>query len=296
MSEVIRCEALTRRYGATLALDHLDLSVGRGEVVGLIGRNGSGKTTLLDHVTGLRLPTSGSCATFGRPTPELGADELARLGAVPQEGRLLGWMSVEQHLRYVEAFYPRWDREREARLVDELELSRKQTILKMSPGNVQKLALILAVCHHPELLLLDEPLASIDPIARESLLRFLLELVREDGTTVVASSHVLRDVERIVGRVVCLEGGRLVVDAELDELLEGFGEWELVASEGELPGRFEESFVLAQRLEGSRARLVVRASAGEERDFAARHRLEVRRHPMNLEAIFPHLVGRGGER
>lgn len=296
MTEIIQTEGLTRHFGKNVALDGVDLSVHAGDVVGLIGRNGSGKTTLFDHVVGLLLPTSGRCSTFGVEASRLSSEELGRIGVVHQTSRLLGWMSVQQQLRYVEAFHPRWDLERESLLMRELELDRKAKIRELSPGNVQKVALVLAVCSRPALLLLDEPLSSIDPIAREKLLAYLLELVREDGTTVVIASHVLRDVERIVNRIVCLERGKVCNDSGLDELLEDFDEWELASKNGALPDRFEESFILRQEVSGSRGRLVVRNAEGERESFATRHHLEIQTRPMNLEAIFPLLVGQGVER
>jgi ABC-2 type transport system ATP-binding protein len=276
MKHVFEAQALTRRFGETIALDGIDLAIPAGSVVGLIGRNGSGKSTLFGHVTGLLLPTSGTCRTLGVEGGKLGARELGRIGAVFQENRLLGWMTVEQHLRYVEAFHERWDRE--ARILD------------LSPGNAQRVALVLAVCSRPSLLLLDEPLASIDPIAREKLLAFLLELVREDEVTVVIASHVLRDVESIVNRVLCLDRGRVVADADLDELLETYGQWEVIGKNGELPAHFSEPYILRQECAGYQARLWVRARAGELEAFAQRHAVEVRPHSVNLEAIFPLLI------
>jgi len=290
MKYVFEAKGLTRRFGEKIALDAIDVAIPAGSVVGLIGRNGSGKTTLIDHVLGLRLPTSGSCRTFGVETSELGARELGRVGAVHQENRLLAWMSVEQHLRYVAAFHPRWDEGRERRLVEELELSRDERIHKLSPGNAQKLAVVLAMCSRPELLLLDEPVSAMDPIARERLLKFLLELVRSDRTTVVVSSHVLRDVERVVDRVLCLERGRVCADVELDELLESYGEWVVTSENGGLPASFDEAFVLHRGGGGSRARLVVRDGEPHRAEFERRHHVLVERRPINLEAIFPFLV------
>lgn len=295
MKYVFEARGLTRKFGDKTALDAVDVAIPAGSVVGLIGRNGSGKTTLIDHVLGLRLPTSGSCRTFGVETPELGARELGRIGAVHQENRLLAWMSVEQHLRYVAAIHAQWDEGRERRLVEELELRRDERIHKLSPGNAQKLAVVLAICSRPELLLLDEPVSAMDPIARERLLKFLLELVRSDRTTVVVSSHVLRDVERVVDRVLCLERGRVRADVELDDLLETYGEWVVTSENGELPSRFDEAFVLHREGNGSRARLVVKDGEPHRAEFERRHHARVERRALNLEGIFPFVIAGEGE-
>ena len=133
---------LTKRFETTVALDGVDVRVSPRSIVGLLGKNGSGKTTLMRHLMGLLLPSEGQASTLGRPTSQLGHDELIRIGFVPQEIRLLDWMTVEQHLHYVSTFYPRWDRERQSRLLEELELDPSARTGSLSTGNLQKLAVI----------------------------------------------------------------------------------------------------------------------------------------------------------
>ena len=181
MATALELEHVTKLYGNVTALDDISLTVPAQRVVGLIGRNGSGKTTLLHHLVGLLLPTSGSCVTLEKNAAALGADELSRIGVVYQENRFLEWMTVSQHLQYVSSFYTSWDTDRQDRLLAELELKTDVRIATLSPGDVQKMGLILAVCHHPELLLLDEPVSALDPIARQRLLEFLLDLLHEDA-------------------------------------------------------------------------------------------------------------------
>jgi len=290
MEFVFETECLTKRFGNVVALDGVDLKLGRHSIVGLLGRNGSGKTTLIRHLMGLQLPSEGSVTTWGRPSAELGHEQLRRIGYVPQEIRLLAWMTVEQHLDYVSCFYPDWDRERERRLLRELELNGEQAVGALSTGNLQKLAIILAVCHHPQLLVLDEPVSDLDPIVRGKLLEFLLELLRDDEATILISSHVLRDVEKVVDRVVCLEAGRVVTDAALDELKERYAEWLVVSPNGSLPERFAEPFVLEQEIRGRQARLIVDQPAGALERFCATHHVEVSARALNLEELFPLLV------
>jgi ABC-2 type transport system ATP-binding protein len=259
--------------------------------VGLLGKNGSGKTTLIMHLLGLQLPSEGSVTTLGQSSATLGHDELARIGYVPQEIHLLDWMTVEQHLDYVACFYPDWDKDREQRLLDELELDAEVVVGTLSSGNLQKLAIILAVCHHPHLLFLDEPVSDLDPIVRRKLLMFLLELMREDEATILVSSHVLRDVEKVVDWVVCLERGKIATDAALDEIKERYSEWLVVSETGGLPERFSELFILGQEIFGSEARLLVRDGQGEMAAFCTGHRVKVSSRHLNLEELFPLLVG-----
>ena len=291
MNAVVETDGLTKTFSGARALDGVDLSLPRHSIIGLIGRNGSGKTTLVRHIVGLYLPTAGTCSTLGTPSHRLGPSELSRIGVVHQESRLMEWMKVGQHLRFVGSFYERWDRDLERRLLDELELDAGKRVGHLSGGDLQKLAVILAVCHRPQLLLLDEPLAGLDPIAREQVLDYLVETLDEETHTIVISSHILRDIERIVDRVVCLDRGRLKAHAALDQLQESYAEWEVRASKGALPERFAEPYVLSQDCSPRMARLVVRRpSRSDQAAFEAEHSAEVSRKPLNLEALFPLLL------
>jgi ABC-2 type transport system ATP-binding protein len=291
MTPAIETRSLTKRFGRTTALDSVTLTVPAGSIAGLIGRNGSGKTTLLYHLTGQYLPTTGGAFTLGTPCGRLSAAELARVGVVYQATRLLEWMTVRQHLRYVGSFYARWDHAREARLLADLDLDPNQVVAALSPGNVQKLALLLAIGHHPDLLLLDEPASGLDPVAREQVWDLLLDIVRQEGTTLVISSHILRDVERLVDRIVCLEAGRLTASRALDDLEEEFAEWIVTRTAGQLPEHYGERFIVKQETTSDRARLVVRTSAADAAGFRSRYGVEIEVRPLNLESLFPILIG-----
>jgi len=290
MNVVFRAEHLTKRYEDVLALDDIDLAFPEGSVIGLIGRNGSGKTTLLHHAVGLVLPTEGESTTLGCPSHSLGDEQLARIGFVPQETRFLDWMTVDDHIDYVAGFYSNWDRQREKRLRGDLELDGGRLVGALSSGNVQKLALVLAVCHHPQLLIVDEPVSDIDPIVRARLLAFLLELIRDDGSTVVISSHVLRDIAQVVDRIVCLHHARIAADAPLDELKDRFARWAVRSPGTPLPDHFDEDFVLGQQVDGGQALLEVDCREADRMTFAARHGVAIESHPLNLERLFPLLV------
>ena len=196
-------------------------------------------------------------------------------------------MTVEQHIRYVASFYPRWDEGREVRLCRELELETGVRVGTLSSGNAQKLAIVLAMCHHPELLLLDEPVSDLDPIVRGRLLAFLVEVLDDDRATVVVSSHVLRDVEKIVDRVICFDRGRLIVDAALDDLKEQYAEWRVTSASRELPASFEEPFVLRQEVDGRQASLLVQQTPGDFEAFRAKHSVEVSSMPSAFSRPAP---------
>ena len=297
MNAPLIADHLCKSFGQRDALRHISLTLPTGRVAGFLGRNGAGKSTLLHVVCGLLLPSSGTCTTLGRPAGELDAPELNRLGVVFQEGRFLDWMSVAQHLAFNGSMYSTWDKARESRLLKELELDPTRKISELSPGDRQKLGIILGVCHHPALLLLDEPMSALDPVARSTMLAFLVDLIREDECTVVISSHILSDVEKIVDWVICLDRGELRTNAPLDELQEGYAEWIVTSTNGALPAQFSEPWVLAQTGDARRARLSVRRpDEATERQFATTHHLTIEPHYVNLEQLFPLLIGeRKGE-
>lgn len=285
-------DQVTKSYPGHTALDRVSLHLPAGHVVGLLGRNGAGKTTLLHLAAGLILPTSGTCHTLGRRSDELDSPELTRLGLVMQEGRFIEWMTVAQHLDFTGSFYPQWDRDLQQRLIDTLEVPLTRKLADLSTGDRQKVGILLGVCHRPALLLLDEPMSSLDPIARARMLDVLLELLRDDGCTVVISSHLLDDVEKIVDWIVALDAGRVVEDSALDDLQESFAEWTVTAAAGSLPARFAEPFVLAQQVRERVARLTVRTRRPDDlARFASAHRVEVAARPLNLGEMFPLLIG-----
>lgn len=289
---LLHLERLSKRYDSRLALDEVSFSLPAGHVVGLLGRNGAGKTTLLNLAGGLSLPTAGECRILGKRAAELDTAELEKVGLVQQNGTCLEWLTVEQQLGFTASFYPRWDRGLEKRLLDLLELDSSRKILELSAGDAQKLGIMLGVCHRPSLLLLDEPMSALDPIIRGRLLEALLERLREDGCTIVISSHILSDIEKIIDWVLCLDSGKLTVDASFDELQESYAEWSLVAKGVYLPDRFAEPFVIDQQVSGRCGRLLVRSASVSPESFAAAVGAEVSVRPLNLEEMFPYL-GRG---
>ena len=286
----IETNGLCRRFGSTVALDSVDWAPAPGSAIGLLGRNGAGKTTLLQTVAGLSLPDSGSCRTLGVDVSELGPGQLSRMGYVDQGEQLLSWLTVEQHVRYVASFQPRWDEGLEARLREALELDDKARVGALSPGMRQRLALLLAVCHRPRLLLLDEPVSALDPVARVDALQLILERVIDDGATVVISSHVLHDVEKVIDHVFCLDKGRVIADTPLDDLKERYAEWIVTSTVAAIPSRFAENYVLTQEGDDHRMRLAVCASAAEQADFSDRHQLQIERRSLDLAHIFPLLI------
>nr|WP_267116560.1 ABC transporter ATP-binding protein [Xanthomonas sacchari] len=205
-------------FGASDVLRGVGLQIGRGEVVGLIGRNGAGKSTLLACLLGLLQPQRGQARVFGGPALRLDDARKARIGFVPQQPQAFGWMRVTELLAFAAQLYPHWDPQRADTLLRRWELDRTQSIGKLSPGQAQRLALVRALAARPALLVLDEPASALDPVARRDLMREIVTETCDAGTTVLFSSHIVSDLERVASRVAFLNQGRLLLDQPLDEL------------------------------------------------------------------------------
>jgi len=211
--------SLSYAEGASV-LNGLDWQLLPGQVVGLLGRNGAGKTTLLETLLGLREPQSGSVKVFGQDATRRDDATRARIGYVPQQNDLFQGFTAAQLLAYFRSFYPRWNEARVEGLLSRWEIPRDRPIRKLSGGQQQRLSIIRALAHEPDLLVLDEPVASLDPVGRRDFLRELVDQVLDRGTTVVFSTHILSDLERVAFNLAFLSRGRIALQAPLDELLE----------------------------------------------------------------------------
>lgn len=218
MTAVVETNGLGKKYGRRWALNNCTLSIPAGKVVGLVGPNGAGKTTLLHLAVGLLAPTSGTIAVLGG-RPGDGPAQLGRVGFVAQEAPTYATLSVAKHLRMGAFLNPNWDREIGENRIEQLGLDPRQRAGSLSGGERAQLALTLAVAKRPQLLLLDEPVASLDPLARREFLQSLMEVVAEHGVTVVLSSHLVADLERVCDYLVLLVASHVQLVGEVSALL-----------------------------------------------------------------------------
>jgi ABC-2 type transport system ATP-binding protein len=209
---------LGKRYGRKWALNDCDLDIPSGHVVGLVGPNGAGKTTLLHLAVGLLTPSAGSIDVLGQ-RPSNDPVQLARVGFVAQDTPTYARLTVDDHLAFGAHMNPGWDPEVARQRIEELDLDPKQKAGTLSGGQRAQLALTLAVAKRPEFLILDEPVASLDPLARREFLQSLMEVVAEQGVSVVLSSHLVADLERVCDYLVVLVASRVQLAGEVDELL-----------------------------------------------------------------------------
>ncbi|MFL6136773.1 MAG: ABC transporter ATP-binding protein [Frankiaceae bacterium] len=218
MTAVIDCAGLGKQYGRRWALRDCTLSIPQGKVVGLVGPNGAGKTTLLQLAVGVLAPSEGTVAVLGG-RPGDGPEQLALVGFVAQDTPTYARLTVAQHLQMGAWLNPRWDAALAARRIDDVGLDPRQRAGSLSGGQRAQLALTLAVAKRPELLVLDEPVASLDPLARREFLQDLMAVVAADEVSVVLSSHLVADLERVCDHLVVLVGSHVQLAGEVDELL-----------------------------------------------------------------------------
>ena len=218
MSAVIAASGLGKQYRRTWALCDCTLAIPEGHVDGLVGPNGAGKTTLLRLAAGMIAPTCGTITVLGE-RPAAGPAQLARVGFVAQDTPVYARMPVSDHLRLGAWLNPAWDSELARRRIAQVGLDPRQRAGSLSGGERAQLALTLALAKRPELLILDEPVASLDPLARREFLRGLMEAVAEHGTSVVLSSHLVADLERVCDYLVVLVTSRVRIAGEVTALL-----------------------------------------------------------------------------
>ncbi len=213
-----KSKSLTRRFGATTALADVSLNLHRGIVFGLVGANGAGKTTLIKHVLGLLKPQTGSVRVFGRDPVADPAGVLARIGYVSEEHDLPSWMRVWEVMRYTQAFFPTWDEAHALELRERFALDPNAVIKNLSKGQRARADLLVALAHRPELLVLDEPSAGLDPIVRRDILEAIIRAIADEGRTVLFSSHLLNEVERVSDQVTMIDKGKIIFSAPLDAI------------------------------------------------------------------------------
>jgi ABC-2 type transport system ATP-binding protein len=211
---------LSKTFGTRRVLNDLSFSIEPGDVIGVLGKNGAGKTTLLELMLGFSPPSSGSVRLFGDDSIHLPGKSKARIGFVPQGDELLEQLKARDQLKVIASFYSNWDAKLIDRLAQTWELDLDQRVRELSLGQRQKLSILLALGHHPDLLLLDEPVASLDPIARRQFLEQIVDIAADGNRAVVFSSHIVSDIERLANKIWILKSGKLFWQGDLDALKE----------------------------------------------------------------------------
>lgn len=215
-ASLVEVDGLSRQFGETIALDDVSYRAGEPRVYGLVGANGAGKTTLIKHLLGLLRAKSGTVRMFGLDPVRHPVEVLRRIGYLSEERELPEWMRVEELMRYTRAYYPNWDPDYARRLLETFELDTNKRIQDLSKGMRAQVGLVAAVAHRPDLLVLDEPSSGLDAVVRQDILDAIVRAVADDGRTVIFSSHLLDEVERMSDHVTMIDRGRVVLEGPLE--------------------------------------------------------------------------------
>ncbi len=213
----IAVEGLCKRFGRRTVVDHLTFQVPEGSVCGFLGRNGAGKSTAIRMMMNLLDPSGGSIRLLGLDSRRDHTALMHRIGYVSESPVLYEWMKVKQLARFTSSFYARWNHGRVNDLLDRFAVDREQKVQHLSRGTRAQLALALALGHDPELLILDEPATGLDVLVRRDFLESIIQVIQQEGRTVLVSSHLLHEVERVADQVVIINQGRLVQAGAVEE-------------------------------------------------------------------------------
>jgi ABC-2 type transport system ATP-binding protein len=287
---VVNARGLSKSFGAQRVLDAITVTANAGDVIGVLGKNGAGKTTLLEVLLGLGPPSSGTAELFGEPSLNLTAAAKDRIGFAPQQDELVEAMTGAHQLALVAAFHRRWDSELVARFARDWEVPLDRRIRTLSPGERQKLSLLLALGHRPDLLVLDEPVASLDPVARRRFITEIVDVGQTLGRAVLFSTHIVSDLERAANKIWILKGGRLAWEGDLDALKESVVRLHIRSRRAPLPADLRVPHAISSRVDGTRA-TVAAAHWRHDQSAALAQRLDadLEVESLGLEEIFVEL-------
>lgn len=294
---IIETHGLTRRFGRMEAVHDLHLTVPEGSVTALLGPNGAGKTTTLKLIMNLLVPTAGEARVLGVDTRRLGEREWAQIGYVAENQDMPLWMTVRQLLDYCRPFYPTWDAELAARLLEQFALPPDRKLKQLSRGMLMKAGLLSSLAYRPKLLVLDEPFSGLDPLVRDDFIRGVLEVSSLGEWTVLVSSHDIDEVERLADHVAMIDGGRLRLSEPTESLQRRFRRVEISRAPGSAVAGAGPA-ALEWEHAGSLTRFVATDYAGEETERSWRERFPgatLAIQPMTLREIFL-VLARAGQR
>ncbi|MEP0356553.1 ABC transporter ATP-binding protein [Paraglaciecola sp.] len=285
-SSALSLSDVFKSFDGSPVLRGVNLTLKKGAVMGLLGENGAGKTTLLRTALGLLKADQGKAAVFDEDAWHMSAHNKQRLGYVAQTLDCFHWMTVQELFTYTGAFYENWDANKAQKLANKLSLDTTQRIDKMSIGQRQQASIIQALGHSPELLVLDEPVASLDPGARRAFIKELIDINLDEQTSIIFSTHITSDIERAAADVAMLKSGKVVYQGAIDELKEQVVRLRL-ESESNLPDVSLDPYVLNHKFEGQFGRLTVKGFDVKSLDIWEKElKAKVTVESLGLEDIF----------
>jgi ABC-2 type transport system ATP-binding protein len=286
---ILAARNVAKSFDAHRVLDDISAEVRPGSVIGVLGKNGAGKSTLLEILLGFSPVSAGSVNLWGFESVNLPEAVKGRIGYVPQQEELMQLLTGQQQIAVTSVLHQRWDHALVARLAQEWEVPLDRRMVAMSGGERQKVAMLLALGHRPDLLVLDEPLSSLDPISRRALLRQLLEIAADQKRAVIFSTHIVSDLERVASEVWILRKGRMAWQGDIDTIKESVVKLR-IHSRTQLPTRLEIPNTLHEAVNGNTATVSVKEWNPDEKSaLAARLQADIEVEPLGLEDIFMEL-------
>lgn len=283
---ILDIKNLQRKIDQVTIIKSISAQVRAGDVVALLGKNGAGKTTLLETLLGFSFPSFGDVNLWHEKATEINGDIKQRIGFVPQQDELLAGFNGNEHLDLFKAFRKNWNQKLVDRLVAEWLIPMDIAARKMSVGQRQKLSILLAIAHEPELLILDEPVASLDPVARRQFLQQLVDIAADENRAIIFSSHIVSDMERVANQVWMLQNGELTYQGGLDELKESIARLTINAQEN-LPAKLDLPNTVKQRVQGKQAWVTLKKWSPEQQEQIAQQlNANVHVEYLSLEDIF----------
>ncbi len=289
MSEVvISADGLCKSFGKKEVLKGVNLNVRKGSIYGFLGKNGAGKTTTIKCLLGLFRPMGGNGNILGNESKDLPEPTKARIGYIPQENDLIEWMKVSQIIRYTKMFYDKWDDKTCQHLLGRFEISERDVVGELSTGQLQRLAVALTLSFNPEVLILDEPVASLDPEGRRDFLETILDIASDGERTIFLSSHITSDVERIADTIGILKDGIMQVERPIEDLRDSVKRLHIVPKDRSIPDAVSVPGLLSTKKKETNLLMVTveNYSDNVKRNLEDQYNVKVEVFDLNLEDIF----------
>lgn len=293
---VIEIDRLTKYYGTREIVRDLSLRVPSGTIYGFLGRNGMGKTTTIRILLGLEDPTRGSTRVLGQDSRTLSPETRAQIGYLPEGHHVYGWMTVKECGRFQASFFPKWNQEIFEAVITHFRLEPKMRAGHLSRGQRAGLCLAMTLAPEPELLVLDDPALGLDPVARRSLLQSMLYVTRQPNRTILFSSHLLSDVERVADRIAVLDGGTLRADCTVERFRESLRHYVLKFDATPPPAPSIPGLLESFRTDRELALTFANATSDTEAQLASLRPADIEPVQMTLEDAFVSYVGERGEK
>jgi len=284
---IISTKDLYKSFKKKEVLKGLNLNVNKGSIYGFLGKNGAGKTTAIKCLLGLFRQTDGNSNILGYGSGDLPEEAKARIGYIPQENDLVEWMKVSQLIRYTKIFYDRWDDAITEKLLKRFEISEKDIVGELSTGQAQRLAVVLTLSFDPDVLILDEPVASLDPEGRRNFLETILDVAKDGKRTILLSSHITSDVERIADTIGILKDGTIQVERPIEDLKDSVKRLRIVPRDGVIPEGINIPNLLDMKKEPNFIMATVHDySEDAKHTLEANYKVNIDVFDLNLEDIF----------